>query len=87
MLTLNKRLLAGICCVYFHIYRKSHPEVFFKKGVLHLASLQENIYAKCEFNSTEITLLYVHSSKKMKHLQQNTFFREHIWGTPSVYRF
>ena len=24
----------GTCCIHFHIYRSSHPEVFFKKGVL-----------------------------------------------------
>ena len=42
---------------------------------------------KCEFNSTEITLLYEYSSKNMQLLQQNVFFREHIWGTHSVYRF
>ena len=79
---------AGICCIHFHIYRSSHPEVFFKKGVLHLACLQENIHAdNCEFNSTEFTLLYGYSSENMKHLQQNALVREHIWGTHSVYRF
>ena len=46
MLTLNKWMPAGICCVHFHICRSSHPELFFKKGVLHLASLQKNIHSE-----------------------------------------
>ena len=37
--TLNKGIPAGICCIHFHIYRSSHPEVFSKKDVLHLAGL------------------------------------------------
>ena len=31
---------------------------------------------KCEFNSTEITLLYGYSSKKMKHICSRTPFLE-----------
>ena len=27
---------AGICCIHCHIYRSSHTEVFFKKGVLRI---------------------------------------------------
>ena len=42
---------------------------------------------KCEFNSTEITLLYGYSSKSMKtYLQQNAFFREYIWGTHTSFK-
>ena len=46
MLNLNKLLLAGICCIHFHLYKISHPEVFFEKGVLRLASLPENIHVE-----------------------------------------
>ena len=54
MLTLNKLMPAGICSNHFHIYRSSHPEVFLRKGVLHLASLLENI------RSVSLTLLKSH---------------------------
>ena len=64
MLTLNKWMLAGICCIQFHIYRSSYSEVFFKKGVLHLASLQENIHAEVWIQLyLNHTFLYGYSSK------------------------
>ena len=74
---------AGICCINFHIYRSSHPEVFFKKSVLHLATLQENIHA--EFNSTEITFLYGYSSKSMKNICSRTPFLENTSGELILY--
>ena len=43
---------------------------------------------KCEFNSTEITLLYGYSSVNMQHICCKTSFLENASGeTPSVYRF
>ena len=34
ILSLNRQMLAGISCIHFHIYRRSHQEVFFKYVVL-----------------------------------------------------
>ena len=33
ILTLNRWMPVGICCIHFHVYRRSRPEVFFKKSV------------------------------------------------------
>ena len=80
MLTLKKWMSADICCIHFHIYRSSHPEVFFKKGVLHLASLQENIHAEVWVQPTEITLLNGYSSKSMKHIcSRKPFLKNTSW--------
>ena len=53
---------AGICIIQFHIYKNSHPEVFFKNGVLHLASLQENIHAEVRvqlyWNHTSVCVFF-----------------------------
>ena len=46
VLALNKLIPAAICCIHFHIYRSSHPVVFFKRAVLHLARSQKNIHAE-----------------------------------------
>ena len=85
MLTLNKWMAAGICCFHFDIYRSSHPETFFKKGVLHLASLQENIHREVwvqfYWNHTSVWVFF---QKYETYLQKNAFFREYIWGTHSV---
>ena len=79
---------AGICCIDFHIYRSSHPDVFFKKGVLNLGSLQENIHAEVRAQLYwNYTFVWVFFCKYATYLQQNAFYREHIGGTPSVYRF
>ena len=80
----NDWMPAAICCVHFHIYRSSHLEVFFKKGVLHLGNLQENIHAR-EFNSTEITLLYGYSSKNMNHICSRTPFLQNTSGELILY--
>ena len=77
MLTLNKWMPAGVCCIHFHIYRSRHPEVFFKKGVLRLASLQENVHAEqwvqLYWNHTSV---WVFLCKYATYLQQNASFRE-----------
>ena len=36
ILTLKSWMPVGTCCIHFHIYRSSHPEVFFKKGVIRI---------------------------------------------------
>ena len=36
ILTLNNWMPVGTCCIHFHMYRSSHPEVFFKKGVIRI---------------------------------------------------
>ena len=73
-------MLAGICCIHFHIYRSSHVEVFFKKGVLYLASLQENIHAEVlvqlYWNHVSVSVFLC---KYATCLQQNASLREHIW--------
>ena len=38
ILTLNRWMPVGTCCIHFHIYRSSHLEVFYKKGVLRIFS-------------------------------------------------
>ena len=78
-------LTLGICCIHFHINRSSHLEVFFKKGFLHLASLQENIHAELWVNSTEILLLYGYSSKNKKHICSRTPFLENTSGELILY--
>ena len=40
---------------------------------------------KCEFNSTEITLLYGYSSKNMKHICSRTPFLENTVGELILY--
>ena len=36
ILTLNQCMAAGMRCTHFHLYGSSHPEAFFKKGVLRI---------------------------------------------------
>ena len=40
---------------------------------------------KCEFNSTEITLLYGYSSKNMKHICSRMPYLENASGKPILY--
>ena len=69
----------GICCIHFHLYRNSHPVLFFKKGVLHLATLAKNIHAEVwvqlYWNHTSVGVFFC---KYATYMLQNTFFREHI---------
>ena len=88
ILTMNRRMPGGICCIHFHIYRSSHPQAFFKErcSTNDLDSLQENIHAK-----SWLQLYWNHTSgwvffcKYATYLQQNALFREHFWSTASVY--
>ena len=89
MLTqLSELMPAGICGIPFHIYRNSNPEVFFKKSVLHLEILQENVHAEVwvQLYWNHISL-WVFLCKYWTYLQESAFFREHIRGTSSIYRF
>ena len=81
MLTLNKLMPGVTCCIHIHIYRSSHPEGFFKKGALRLASLKQ----KCEFDSTEITPLYGYSSINMQHICSRTPLLENTSGELRLY--
>ena len=36
VLALKSWMPVGTCCIHFHIYRSSHPEVLFKKGVIRI---------------------------------------------------
>ena len=66
---------AGIYCIHFHLYKTSHPGVFFEKGVLRLASLPENIHAEMwvEFywNHTSVWVFFY---KYATYLLPNVFF-------------
>ena len=69
---------AGIHCIHFHIFRTRHPEVFFKKGVLRPSKSVTS--ALLESHLCMDIVLYIHLCCR------TPSFREHIWGTASLYR-
>ena len=57
ILTLKSWMPVGTCCIHFHIYRSSHPEVFFKKGVIRkLDNLQKNIHANVPHGYSSVNM-------------------------------
>ena len=80
---------AGICCIHFHIYRSSCPGMFFKKVVLRIF---RQFTGKHPCNSVTSTLLKSYFCMDIllwiyaTYLQQNVYFRKHIWRTTYIYR-
>ena len=66
---------AGICCVHFHIYRSSHPEVFFKK-VFYKSFRQFTGEQPCK--SVTSTVFFCKYAAY-------AFFREDFWTLVSIY--
>ena len=89
ILSLNRQMLAGISCIHFHIYRRSHPEVFFKYVVLwiftpftgeHSCKSVPSTLFKLHFCMDIFLYIYYMSAA------ERPFFREYIWGAASLYR-
>ena len=59
ILTLNRWMPLGACCIHFQIYRSSHPEVFFKKRILGIFSqFTEELHAKVSHGYSSVNMLH-----------------------------
>ena len=80
-------MLASICCIHFHIFRSSHLEVVLKKGVLQIFSQFTEEDPSKSVTSVLLKLHFCMGIALYINLCCRTpSFREHIWGTASLYR-
>ena len=59
LLTLNRWMPLGACCIHFQIYRSCHPEVFFKKRILRIFSqFTGELHAKVSHGYSSVNMLH-----------------------------